>query len=122
MKILSRVVTAVAVVALSAGMALAEGRGDDDKHHNRRYDERQVPQRYEQHHEENRYWRQGENHEWRRGEYVDRDEWRRSRYVEWREYHLTAPPRGYEWREFDGRYILAAIATGIVADIIINVR
>ena len=126
MKTISGVATAVSILALSFGIALAEGRGGEDQkrnfQHQRQHDERPAQQHYEEHREENRHWRQGEQHEWRRGEYVDRDEWRQARYVEWREYNLSRPRVGYEWREYDGRFILAAIATGIVADIIINAR
>ena len=71
--------------------------------------------------DDHRY-RQGQGHEWRHGEHVDRGEWRSARYVDYREYHLRRPPYGYEWRAYDGRFILAAIATGVIADIIINAR
>lgn len=60
--------------------------------------------------------------EWRRGGRMDRMEWRRAHVVDYRIHHLRRPPRGYEWREIDGRYVLAAVATGIIADIIINSR
>jgi Ni/Co efflux regulator RcnB len=39
--------------------------------------------------------------------------------VDYKTYHLKAPPRGYEWREVDGNYVLAAVATGIIASTII---
>jgi Ni/Co efflux regulator RcnB len=29
-------------------------------------------------------------------------------------------PRGYEWREIDGDYVLGAIATGLILDLLIN--
>jgi Ni/Co efflux regulator RcnB len=60
--------------------------------------------------------------EWRRGGRIDRMEWRRAHVVDYRIHHLRRPPRGYEWREIDGRYVLAAVASGIIADIIINGR
>ena len=40
--------------------------------------------------------------------------------MDYRERHLRAPPRGYEWREVNGSLILGAIATGVIADIILN--
>lgn len=62
------------------------------------------------------------NYRWRRGRRMDRDAWRYAARVDWRRHHLRAPPRGYEWREVDGRYVLAAVATGLIADIILNAR
>lgn len=57
---------------------------------------------------------------WRKGDRVDRGEWRRYDRVDWRRHHLRAPPRGYEWREVNGQYVLAAAATGLIAAIIAN--
>ena len=64
-----------------------------------------------------------DHHDWRRGGRVDRDEWRRGQVVtDWRVRHLRRPPRGYEWREVNGDYVLAAVATGIIADLLLNNR
>jgi Ni/Co efflux regulator RcnB len=49
---------------------------------------------------------------------MDHDHWRHAQRVDWRHHHLRAPPRGYEWREVDGNYVLAAAATGLIASII----
>jgi Ni/Co efflux regulator RcnB len=38
--------------------------------------------------------------------------------VDYRARHLRAPPRGYEWRQVNGQYVLAAAATGLIASII----
>jgi Ni/Co efflux regulator RcnB len=51
---------------------------------------------------------------------MDNDSWRRGAQVDWRRHRLRAPPRGYEWREANGRYVMAAVATGLIADIILN--
>lgn len=59
----------------------------------------------------------GHNH-WRKGDRISRSEWRRYQRVDWRRHHLRPPPRGYEWREVDGNYVLAAAATGLIAAII----
>ena len=64
----------------------------------------------------------GWNNSWRRGGHIDRTAWGRSARVDWRAHHLRAPPHGYEWREVNGRYVLAAVATGVIADIILNSR
>lgn len=60
-----------------------------------------------------RYARSNRNH-WQRGHryhgptYVVRD---------YRHYHLRTPPRGQHWVRADDRYLLVAIATGIIMDI-----
>jgi Ni/Co efflux regulator RcnB len=35
--------------------------------------------------------------------------------MDYRAHHQRRPPRGYQWREVDGRYVLAATTSGIVA-------
>jgi Ni/Co efflux regulator RcnB len=47
------------------------------------------------------------------------EDWRRGEPVDYRTYHLKKPPRGYEWRQVDGNYVMAAVATGIIASTII---
>ena len=39
--------------------------------------------------------------------------------IDYRHYHLQAPPHGYEWREVDGNYVLAAVATGVIASAVV---
>ena len=58
------------------------------------------------------------HHNWRQGGRIDRSDWNRGARVDYRRHHLRAPPRGYEWRQVDGDYVLAAAATGIIASII----
>ena len=60
--------------------------------------------------------------EWRRGYRMDHDYWAHGRRIDWRYYHLRRPPPGYEWREVNGNYVLAAVATGLIADLIMNSR
>ena len=56
---------------------------------------------------------------YRRGEYVRPDY--RGYYVrDYRDYGLYAPPRNYEWRRMDDRYVLVSIATGIISAVILN--
>jgi len=71
---------------------------------------------------EHRDERGGPSHDWHKGDRIARDDWNRGNHVDYRARHLRAPPRGYEWREVDGRYILAAVATGVIADILLNAR
>ncbi len=62
----------------------------------------------------------GNRQTWRRGERMGYDDWRNAPPVDYRSHHLRRPPRGYEWRETNGRYVLAAVATGLIASIILN--
>ncbi|MET3494059.1 RcnB family protein [Variovorax boronicumulans] len=57
--------------------------------------------------------------EWRRGGRVPA-EYRGRNYVvnDYRAYRLQQPPRGYQWVGVGGDYVLAAIATGLIAQII----
>ncbi|BDU20690.1 RcnB family protein [Dyella sp. GSA-30] len=57
-----------------------------------------------------------------RGGYVP-PEYRDRRYVveDWRTYRLREPPRGYNWvRSDNGDFLLVAVATGVITDLIIN--
>ncbi len=62
----------------------------------------------------------GGKHQWKRGERVGYNDWQSANVVDYRQHKLRKPPRGYEWRESNGQYILAAVATGLIASIIIN--
>jgi Ni/Co efflux regulator RcnB len=56
--------------------------------------------------------------EWRKGAKMRHEDWDRAQHIDYHEHHLRAPPRGYEWREVDGNYVLAAVATGVIASVI----
>jgi Ni/Co efflux regulator RcnB len=49
-------------------------------------------------------------------------EYRDNRYVvsDWRGHHLSAPPRGYQWVQTGDDFVLAAIATGVIASVLLN--
>lgn len=59
--------------------------------------------------------------DWHRGERLPA-EYRNRSYVvdDWRGRGLSAPPRGYQWVGVNGDYVLAAIATGVIANILMN--
>lgn len=57
--------------------------------------------------------------EWKKGAHISHDDWNRGEKVDYRHYHLQEPPRGYEWRQVDGNYVLAAAATGVIATAIV---
>lgn len=56
--------------------------------------------------------------EWKKGARMHDEDWKRGAHVEYKERHLRAPPHGYEWREVDGNYVLAAVATGVIASVV----
>ena len=61
----------------------------------------------------------GPAHEWHQGDKIGHDDWGRGAKIDYRQHHLKRPPRGYEWRQVDNNYILAAAATGLIASIIL---
>lgn len=62
-------------------------------------------------------------HQWQRGERIP-DQYRHREYVvnDWHGRHLHAPPRGYQWVNVNGDYMLVAIATGVIAELALNSR
>ena len=63
----------------------------------------------------------GPNHEYYRGDRIP-VEYRHRQYVvdDWRGHHLYAPPQGYQWVQSGGDYLLVAVATGIIASILLS--
>ena len=49
--------------------------------------------------------------EWRKGATIKHEDWDRGDKVDYQQYHLSAPPKGYEWRMIDGNYVLVNIST-----------
>lgn len=60
--------------------------------------------------------------EWRKGAKIQTEDWGRGRPVDYRANHLRKPPRGHEWRDVDGNYVMAAAATGVIASVIAHHR
>jgi Ni/Co efflux regulator RcnB len=121
------------VLMLASGSVLAQdhGRGhghDNDRHghddgdrghdHDRyvRRDDHRGPGHYQNWHDRGRHegW-------YKRGGYLPVEY--RTRYVvtDWRRDRLREPPRGYHWvRSDNGDFLLVAITTGIIADLLLN--
>jgi len=61
--------------------------------------------------------------DWHRGDRLP-SQYRERNYVvdDWRGHGLSAPPRGYHWVGVNGDYVLAAIATGVIANILMSGR
>ena len=62
-----------------------------------------------------------DNPRWSRGDRLPPD-YRSNQYVvsDWKNNHLRKPPRGYHWVRANDQYVLAAVASGVIADIIMN--
>jgi Ni/Co efflux regulator RcnB len=101
---------AFVAVSMLGGTAYAQ-RHDDDR----------GPPPSERHDDRNDHARGGERHDFRRGERLP-PEYHRKEYVvnDWRGHHLKAPPRGYHWVQNGNDFILVAIASGVIANIILN--
>ena len=63
----------------------------------------------------------GPEHNFHRGSRLP-VEYRSRQYVvdDWRGHHLSAPPRGYHWVQTGGDFVLVAITTGIILQLLLN--
>ena len=96
----------------------AQSRHDDRRDDRREYraERRDDRRDYRQDRREDRR----DYRRWARGERLDA-RYRDNRYSvsDYRSRGLRAPPRGYRWQHVDDRYLLTAIATGLIASVII---
>ncbi len=94
-----RIYRVLSVTALAASLigptTFAQDHGDD--HH---------PAGYVQH------------DEWKKGSHIKPEDWGRAHPVDYKQYHLKAPPRGYEWRSVDGHYVLAN-NSGVISTVVV---
>lgn len=98
--------------------APAQNHGDDrrDDHHDDHRGGQRNDRRPAQGYDNNRYVR---HNDWHRGSRLAPSDWNRGDRVDYRQYHLAAPRRGYEWRRVDGNFVMAAVATGLVASLVV---
>lgn len=109
----------VAAAALGIGsLSFAQGH-DDRRGPDHRGPDRHDMQRHDDHADHYYYGARGP--EWHRGGRVPA-QYRGHQYVvdNWRDHHLAAPPRGYHWVQVGNDYVLAAIATGLITQLILN--
>lgn len=111
--------------AALSGTAMAQPRPDErheqgsgkpnpktEARHDDRQDDRRSPPKGWHKHTKSSYKKSG---------YVAYSDWQRGKAVDYRQHKkLKAPPRGYEWRQIDNRYVLAGVATGVIATIILT--
>ena len=100
---------------------------DRDRDHDRRYNDRRRDYRHDHRPPPHvvvvpdRGRGVGPRNDWYRGGYVPAP-YRGYSYVvgDWRMHRLTPPPRGYQWIQYGGDYVLIAIGTGLIANIVFN--
>ena len=63
----------------------------------------------------------GPQHRWVQGSRIPA-QYRGPRYVvhDWRAHRLHQPPRGYQWVQYGGDYMLVAVASGVIAQLILS--
>lgn len=115
-------------VLASAGAAAAQpyGYGRDHRDHGRyeqRYDRGDRHDRRGDRHDYRRYSEPRSHYgQWRRGDRLPQ-QYRRGYAVDYRAYRLAPPPRGYEYRRVNNNdVVLAAIATGVIASVLIGLN
>jgi Ni/Co efflux regulator RcnB len=112
MKSILLTAAALALLAAPLGGAFAQDRHDDRRSNSMMMD------RHDDRHD-NRMMDRRDHHDWRRGGRIERGDWDRGERVrDYRRYHLSRPPRGYEWRRVDNNYVMAAVAGGLIASVI----
>lgn len=74
--------------------------------------EQMPPQHMQPPHEQ-----MSQNHHWQHGQHYTG-----SRRVvgNWNHYHLRQPPHGYEWVQDGSQFVLIAVASGVIADVLLN--
>jgi Ni/Co efflux regulator RcnB len=115
----------VAMTLATSGVAVAQGNGDREDHG--RHDQRGHQRDHDDHqgrgHDDERDQGRGAGpyHQFHRGERLP-VEYRHRHYVveDWRGHHLSPPPRGYHWVQTGSDYVLVAITTGIILQILLN--
>ncbi len=144
---MKRLLTASALAVIAGTFAFGNVASAQDRHYDRGYHSDRGYDRHDNRHDDDRRdynrhddYRRDDYHrghdrgypravyysgwhdrsDWRRGGYVARDDWDRGYTVDYRRNHLRRPPYGYEWRRVDDNYVLAAVASGLIASIIIG--
>jgi Ni/Co efflux regulator RcnB len=117
--VMKRLMIGASIIALlTSPVAMAQpGRG-----HGERAQSQQGQQTYRNDNGRHRGWAQdrGSSQRWRRGQRMGYNDWNRAQRVDYRRYNLRQPPRGYEWRRNNDRFILVAVTTGLIMSVILS--
>jgi Ni/Co efflux regulator RcnB len=131
---LNAIVSALMAMSLvMAGPVFAQGDGERNIRQMQRNSQQEAQRGYEQRGQrgDEQHARGGDRHHGERGagpehRFYKGDrlpmEYRGRHYVvdDWRGHRLSAPPRGYHWVQAGGDYVLVAIATGVILQLMLN--
>jgi Ni/Co efflux regulator RcnB len=98
---LNRFRTTIALAALSTSLFAGPAFAQDQDHH------------------DNDNHKYVEHNEWKKGDQIKHEDWDRGDRIDYRQYHLNAPPHGFEWRLIDGNYILVNTANFQIHTVIV---
>lgn len=115
MKTKTLIAGAVALSLLGGSAALAQPYGG----HDNRQDHGNGNAHGQKHAEKAHKQERKAYRKWQRGQRLPANY--RGQAVDYRRHHLRAPPRGYQWRQVDNTYVLAALTTGLIAEVL-NIR
>lgn len=96
---------------LAGSPIFAQDHHDDAKHDDAKHSSHHDKQNQDPHH----FVR---HDDWKQGTRMKSDDWSRAVHVDYVHYRLAPPRPGYEWREVDGNFVMAAVATGIIAAVV----
>ena len=110
---MNRKIACTAFVALALTLPAIGFADENDRDRGDRHDERAQERTQERD--------ANAHHRYHKGERL-REEERSNEYVvnDWHARHLRQPPHGYHWVRNGDDVVLAAIATGVIADVIAN--
>jgi Ni/Co efflux regulator RcnB len=129
MKKFSAAVCAVAAVALlTSSLSFADERDRQDEFqrgdgHGHGHDKHRDEDRFDQRDgrwNDRRPDYNARGPDFHRGGYISREYRSRAYEVDYREHRLRRPPEGHRWVQVGADYVLIAIATGVIASIILN--
>jgi Ni/Co efflux regulator RcnB len=118
---MKRLITASLAVLMLAGGASAASAQDwrNDHRNDRGYEQGRNDQARHDDRRDDRHDRQ-DRRRWAKGQRLDSRYRANTYYVsDYRSRGLRAPPRGYRWQRVDDQYVLAAVATGLIASVIL---
>lgn len=126
------IISALALSLLAGTAATAAPQRHDDHRDNGRYEQNRHDSRAERRDD-----RRDDRRDYRADRRDDRRDYRRwakgqrldARYrgngyyvSDYNRYGLRQPPRGYRWQRVNDQYVLAAVATGLIASVILSNR
>jgi Ni/Co efflux regulator RcnB len=141
------IVCAIAAASMGlSSLSFAQGRGHGNGNDNQRYEQRDGPQGRDDRRDDRRdnnngrFENRGDNNGRHLGQNARGDrpygargpdfhrggripaEYRSRQYVvnDWRGHRLSAPPRGQQWVQVGGDYVLVAIATGVILSLVLS--